>query len=63
MAKNDFGKTWQKILHTPCGPKNLVQLTRTISEIMSFVFYAGIQDGHQKSWENNFSQKMTDDCT
>ena len=44
--KTIFGKKCQMTLHIHCV----------------FAFYAEFQDGHQKWQENNFWQKVPDDC-
>ena len=57
-----FDKTHQMTLPTPCGSKisSKIALTGTIRYV--FVFYAEIQDGCQKQWENDFWQIVPYDC-
>ena len=59
-GKTIFGKICQQTLRRVCGSKissKSLYLTR-LSRYMRFcIFYAEIQDGCQKWWENNFWEK------
>ena len=64
-AKNsvDFWKTMPDDYNN-LGIKNFVKITilHHFRDKHAFVFYAEIQDGCQKLWENIFLQKLADDC-
>ena len=55
-GKMIFAKSRQLTLQIPCGSKIVkIALSHSVSEINTFfTFYAEIQDGRQKYWENDF---------
>ena len=44
------------------GIKTFVKVSHHIRDKSAFAFYAEIQGGCQKLWENSFWQKFADDC-